>query len=440
MNQSIKPKKNQTKNNPFKEYFQIDEEENKMLQNSFTLFSGKYFGNIIGEKEFKETAIEAKINRQLNGKIFLKRKTSIYISSKEIKQIKLEQSLRDIGVLKTKEEEGENLTLRKLPELSDKKYIEIKNTIIDKDTFTNLYDQINNTNIDLKNPDCNISIGGISPLTYLIEHFYKFDKNNEKEMKVKYDLLKPYIYCYRTIYGDGNCFYRAAIFRYLEIIVLNKDIAILKRIVFDVMKSFTSEELKSRRIILKKDIKPDLTFKILFLIIDLLEKNMIPEAHQILFKSFSTCRNFDYAIILYFRYILYDYIKKNENKIYLESFPIKIGNLLPSQYETDSGDFLFKEFYENYLLKFYTDAEKIIVYLTPFVLGMEINVIVFDLESDTLQKFIYEGKSEIKNDNIISILNKNNHYEIIYTKNEEEKHKNYYLIFEKFHHLPYQKQ
>ena len=72
---------------------------------------------------------------------------------------------------------------------------------------------------------------------------------------------------------------------------------------------------------------------------------------------------------------------------------------MPSEYETDSGKFLFNEFYEKFLLKFYTDAEKIIIYLTPFVLGVELNVIVFDLEcGETLQKFIYEGKSEIANE------------------------------------------
>ena len=427
-NQAKKTKNSPSKINPFKDYFELDTKENDPLQNSISYFSKEYFGNKIGEKDSKETAIEAKIYKELNEENYPKRKLSIYISSKEVKKIKLEQSLREQGIL-TSETEN-HLILRKMPEIPEKKYKEIKNKLLDKNTFNNLYDQLQKVNIEFKDPECHISIGGISPLSYLIKKNYKFDKQKEKEMKDKFKILEPYVYNFRTIFGDGNCFYRAVMFRYLEILVLGKKIDILKKVVIDVMESFKSEELQKRKIIINKDIEPELTFKLLFLIIDLLEKDNIMEAYKILFKCFSTCRKFDYAIILYFRYILYDYIRKNENKIYLESFPISIGNLLPSQYETDNGDFLFKEFYENYLLKFYTDAEKIIVYLAPFVLGIEINVVVYDIESDIFQKFIFEGKSEIKTDEIISLINKRNHYEIIYNKNDEEKNKKFFEIFE----------
>ena len=76
----------------------------------------------------------------------------------------------------------------------------------------------------------------------------------------------------------------------------------LSWVVNDIVESFKSEELNKRRIILNND--PDLTFKILFLIIELLRNNRVEEAHQILVKSLSTCLKFDYALILYFRYIL----------------------------------------------------------------------------------------------------------------------------------------
>ena len=426
-NKSHKTKVSPSKENPYKSNFEL-EEDNSILQKSISFFSKEYFGNMVGEKDFKETALEAKINKHLNDQKFPKRKKSIYISSKEIKKIKLEQSLRDIGVLTVETEN--HLIVRKLPEISEKAYKELKNKILDKEHLNKLYEQLQNVNIDYKNPECNISIGGISPLSYLIQKNYKFDRQKEKEMKDKIKVLEPYVYNFRTIFGDGNCFYRAIMFRYLEILVLEKKIDILKKVVFDMIESFKSEELQKRRIIIKKDIEPEFSFKLLFLIIHLLEKDKIMEAYKILFKSFSSCRQFDYAIILYFRYILYDYIRKNENKIYLESFPISIGNLLPSQYETDSGEFLFKEFYENYLLKFYSDAEKITVYLAPFVLGIEINVIVFDIEGDILQKFIFEGKSELKTDEIISLINKRNHYEIIYSKKDEEKNKKFFEIFE----------
>ena len=155
-----------------------------------------------------------------------------------------------------------------MKDITEEQYAELKNKVIDNELLNQLYDYINNINLDYKNPNSNISIGGISPLSYLIELYYKFDKNEEKNMSDKYNLLKPYIYNYRTIYGDGNCFYRAAIFRYLEILVLNKNIKILQKFIFDVIQSFSTEELQKRKNILKEDIKPELTFKILFIIVD----------------------------------------------------------------------------------------------------------------------------------------------------------------------------
>ena len=430
LNQTVKSKNNPFKNNPFKEYFQIQEEDNnKKFQNSISFFfKNNQFDNEITEKESNEIALETKINNQLKEK-GLKRQNSIFPSSKEVNQINLKESLKDIGVLSSETEQ--HLMIRKLPDITDEKYNEMKNKIInDIDVLSKLYDYMNNININYKNPKSNISIGGISPLSYLIETFFNSDKEKEKEINYKYNILRPYIYNYRTIYGDGNCFYRAVIFRYLEILILNKSIKILQNFIYDVVLSFSSDILQQRRIILNEDIKPELTFKILFIIVDLLKKDMITEAHQILFKGFSTCRKFDYALVLYFRYILYDYIKKNENKIYLESFPILIGNLLPSQYETNDGKFLFDLFYENFLLKFYKDAEKIVIYLTPFVLGIELDIVVFDIEGEILQKFIYEGKSEIKTTDIITLLNKKNHYEIIYTESDEKNNKKYFEIFE----------
>lgn len=47
-----------------------------------------------------------------------------------------------------------------------------------------------------------------------------------------------------------------------------------------------------------------------------------------------------------------------------------------------------------------------------------------------MQKFVYEGKSGIKANDVITLLNSRNHYEIVYTKNDNEKYKNYFQIYE----------
>ena len=416
------PSKN---NNPFKEYFEMqdNEQKNDDCKASTIIISDKYFENILG-KEIEETALETKLTKQLNGKGYIRRRSSHYLT--KVEGADMRESLENIGILKPEDEE--HLIIRKMKKITEDQYNQMVNRIANNEVLGKLYDYLRTVNCNYKSIYSK-SIGCLSTLTYLIETFYKANNEKIKEMNDKYKSLKPYIYKYRTIYGDGNCYYRAIMFRYLEILILNKKVEYFRWVVNDIVESFKSEELNKRRIILNNDVKPDLTFKILFLIIELLRNNRVEEAHQILVKSFSTCPKFDYALILYFRYILYKYIKENENKIYLKSFPIKIGNLLPSQFETEKGEFLFNEFYENYLLKFFTDAEKIIIYLTPFVLGLEIDVIVFDILDDC-QKFIWEGDSEIKTDEVISILNNKNHYEIVYTQKDYEKYKSLFEIYE----------
>ena len=164
----------------------------------------------------------------------------LYISSKEIKKRKLEESLKDIGILSL--ETGQNLALRKLPEISEEKFNQIQNKIINKENLNQLYEVIKHINIDFKNPECLTSIGGINPLAYSLKKHYNFDKEKEKEMKDKFNLLNPYIYNCRSIFGDGNCFYRAVIFRYLEILILDNNIDFLKKVVIDVIESFNSDE------------------------------------------------------------------------------------------------------------------------------------------------------------------------------------------------------
>ena len=418
--------------NQFQEYFNDVRNQNVKNQNDLTQSTANIFkksNKQLKGKELTEIALETKFSTYFSGKNLLKRSNSRFFTAKEIKRIKDSTDLQELGVFSKPEEQ--HLTIRKLPNITEEQYYQRQNSITSNETLIALYNYIKKVNCNFKDADCGTSIGGISPLTYLVEVFFLANKEKKKEMNKFYDLLKPYINNYRTIYGDGNCFYRAVMFRYLEILILNKNIEILRKVVYDVTESFNSEELKKRRIINKSDIKPDLTFKILFLLVYLLKYDMVAEAHEILIRSFSTCQKFDYAMILYFRYILYDYIKKNENKIYLKSFPVKLGNLLPNQYERENGDFLFNEFYEQDLLKFYTYTEKIVIYITPFVLGIKLNVIVCEInDSAILQQFGWEGESEIKTNDEISVLNNKNHYEVIYTKDDEEKNKKYFIEYE----------
>ena len=410
--------------NDFKE-----QEPKNNLNNTYKAINVDKYKKTILKENVKETSFEIKVKTQLNKKYILNKGQASYPTEKDFKETELRESLKDIGLFPKKD--NQYLILRKIQKVSQQEYDNMKNNFINIDTLKKLFNYLKTINCNFKSVACNDSVGGISPLTYLIESKYQAKKEKAQEMKNKYDILQNFIMNYRTINGDGNCFYRAVMFRYLEILVLTKNIEQLQNVIFDFINSFNSEKLKSRLVIRNMNIKPDLSLKILILITDLLKNNMVEDAHQILVKSFSTCQKFDYAMILYLRYLLYDYIRQNENRTYLKNFPIKIGNLLPYQFETEDGKFLFDDFYEKYLLNFYTDAEKIVIYLTPFVLQIEIDVIIFDdNEKEILKSFKWEGNSELKTNEVISLLNHKNHYEIVYTPNDYKKYQKIFEIYE----------
>jgi len=164
-------------------------------------------------------------------------------------------------------------------------------------------------------------------------------------------------------------------------------------------------------------------------ILELVQNNRIPEAHLAFYKALLFSKIFDYSLILYLRYIIYTYIKENENKLYLESFPVLIGNLLPAEYEIN-GNFDFKSFYQTYLLKMSVCAEKIIIYLTPFVLGIKLDTVLFeDKEKEVVKTFNFAGNSQINIDDSIFVLNRVGHYEIVFNYKDNQKYGQIYKYY-----------
>ena len=282
---------------------------------------------------------------------------------------------------------------------------------------------------DYKKFDANKKVGPILPLYYIIENNYKFQQKYQKEMQEKYDRLKNYIYNLRTVYRDGNSYYRAVIFRYIELLILNKKVDIIKQLIIDINNCFQSPEIKQRLNKGKEILNSKLILQIMITILELVDSDKIIEAHLVFYKALLFRKIFDYSFILYFRYIIYSYIKENENKLYSDSFPVLIGNLLPEEYEKN-GKFDFHSFYQNHLLKINTSAEKIVIYLTPFVLGIKLEEILFEYnEKEVIKTFKFVGESQLNIDDSIFILNRIGHYEIIYNYKDNQKYDfiyNYY--------------
>ena len=186
-------------------------------------------GNIPNkESQERETAFESKLNKKLT-----RRLSKNLMSEKNLSIYR--ESLKDSGILENMN--SETITIRELPKISEENYEKFKESIADKQALSKLCDGINAINCNFKCVDSNNSLGGISPLTYLIESSFAMSTKKAREINDKYNKLKPYIYNYRTINGDGNCFYRAVMFRYLEILVLNRKVDLLQNVAYDVYKN-----------------------------------------------------------------------------------------------------------------------------------------------------------------------------------------------------------
>ena len=94
-------------------------------------------------------------------------------------------------------------------------------------------------------PDFQTSIGPISSLEHLVEISKRNNVLLKNEMQKKFEAFENIIYKWRKIKGDGNCFYRAIIFRYLELIILNNDIDKMEELIYKVNCCYSSPEIIS---------------------------------------------------------------------------------------------------------------------------------------------------------------------------------------------------
>ena len=259
-------------------------------------------------------------------------------------------------------------------------------------------------------------------LEVMVENTYGFDIYLKDQMVEELCFLKRIINCWRGVAGDGNCFYRSAIFSWLEYLIFHKKINILKIVMVNLNLKFDVSYAKVKTLPsqFKKQFTTEekyIAITILEIIIRQLNQNNIQEAYLTLLKAFNVTRVFDRVMIFYLRFLLYDYISDNQNKLFKKDFPVCLGNLLPAEYETPDGKFLYNDYFLKDLLKFYTCAEKLAVFLVPYVLKVNLNIVFyyFGNECDIENKFF---SCELPNKDTkldtINVLYRKAHYDVCY--------------------------
>ena len=360
---------------------------------------------------------------------------------KELAQSKINIDLKEINNNENKE--NKFLVSKAWDCLDDNKIFDLDNKVeaiikeLNQDNIKKLVSDINNCDFEnfYKNyyPMENIHrIGCICSLNCLIEStYYTQDIDNESKL---YDLneLSPYIYKFRNILGDGNCFFRGLIFSILENIILTNNIMQMKELLIMYYEKINInnkliKEKEFLQIIEKMNIS--IVSEIMYILISQMETN-IKKAYIALLKVFLFNKDFDFGIIFFTRYLIYEYISANEDKIYSKEYQVEVGCLLPDDYIIDKGDkneYYFENFYSLELMCPNIFAEKIVLYMAPYVFNINMNVLVYDFgingEKSVIQEkeFFNENKSNFQIQ--VNLLFRKAHYDVYYKLNFYEDYK-----------------
>ena len=172
-----------------------------------------------------------------------------------------------------------------------------------------------------------------------------------------------------------------------------------------------------------KKVNIGIVSQILYYIIKRMEENKLEDTYLILLKVFLYCSDFDYGIIYFTRYLIFEYILENEDKIYSRENQIEIGCLLPEDFVEDKGtknEYYFENYFLLQLMKPKSFAEKLVIYISPFVFNCKLNILMYDYGANSFiqeKYFLNEKDSEIE----LNLLFRKAHYDIYYKKQYYEK-------------------
>jgi hypothetical protein len=372
---------------------------------------------------------------------------SICNSTKSSNKNSLSKSNKDsMNIFRTKnsfEQGNEFIKCRKWKYINDESWNEIENKVeligrkMNQEKLSKIIQDIKLTDLNqIFNENCiqgeyPFTIGPLNSLNYLIENTYYFNPTEKEIMLSDRMNLVPYIHKFRIIKGDGNCFIRGIIFYFLEYIILQKNVMLMKEllVLFNEKISLENNKIKNKDYICGfiKKVDIERVTQILYIIVKYLESEIDYDLtpYTILLKVFLFCQEFDYGIIFFTRYLIYEFISENENKfISSNNINEKLGNLLPDKYivkGSEKNEYLFDNFYKE-LLTMDEFIEKIVVYVSPYVFNFELTIIFYNYQNldNSVQELTYKCGKHTEYE--INLLFRDNHYDIIYKKFFYEKY------------------
>ena len=302
---------------------------------------------------------------------------------------------------------------------------------LDKNTINILIENLKQFNLkkilDNYDPSDNkYSIGTLNSLEDLIERTYHFAKINKENMLSDKIRLKKMVFKYRILKKDGNSFYRGVMFNFLENVIFSKNILLMKEILILFSEKISEENpiIKEKNFLINslKKIKKNKVINILYIIIRYMEIHYKDKKelditslteltpYMILLKAFLDSNEFDEGIIFFTRYLIYEYIKDNENKFISEKKnEKKIFEIINKKNS--------EEFYQNLItLGQEGNTAPIFFDAVPFIFNCNLDILIYRTNdgSSAIEKIEYRKEKLAESEYEINLIFREKDFDIFY--------------------------
>ena len=174
----------------------------------------------------------------------IKKNNNIIINSKMSEQ-QIKYVLEEINLIPKNEETKKSSNFVKktyIKNYSDNDFVSLLEEKNRKENLLKLKEKINQKNLSHK--DCDyIEIFNNSGFISSIDTFFKDSNPVNEGFKEKVITLNNVCDYWRKIKGDGNCFYRAVIFAYIENLIFSNNLSRLKDLICDMNVQFKNDVL-----------------------------------------------------------------------------------------------------------------------------------------------------------------------------------------------------
>lgn len=224
-------------------------------------------------------------------------------------------------------------------------------------------------------------------------------------------MLKDKILCWRQIKPDCNSFYRAVMFAYIENLILNKDILMLKHLISKSYELLEKVEYEPHKNILTKSIS------LLAYITYLMERIEVSHSDRFLTSIFLMSINseheFDLGLNVLMRIMICEVFKPKHNCFASENDLVPLFTKIPAQfYDEVSEYYLIDRYVNEYLLNPNLEPDELSIKLACYALNINLSVITLGNSEFIFNDFI----CQLPNKQNISIMRRNNRYDIGYDK------------------------